>query len=164
VWACTGIRLGSVIAPTPAHMTAIKSKQVPWSVNCMALAFLSAAVQDKQYLETMWEQTPQFRRFQVEEIGRHFPSWRCIGESFLSWVWIEMPDEMVAERAVAVAKLNGTPVRWGKPGYRLPKIIRIAVRNPELTTHLLNAWKKEFAQVASPINVDAVCDTIAVVS
>jgi histidinol-phosphate/aromatic aminotransferase/cobyric acid decarboxylase-like protein len=75
-----------------------------------------------------------------------------------------MPDEMVAERAVAVAKLNGTPVRWGKPGYRLPKIIRIAVRNPELTTHLLNAWKKEFAQVASPINVDAVCDTIAVVS
>lgn len=162
VWACTGIRLGSVIAPTPAHMTTIKSKQVPWSVNCMALAFLSAAVQDKQYLETMWEQTPQFRRFQVEEIGRHFPSWRCIGESFLSWVWIEMPDEKVAERAVAVAKLNGTPVRWGKPGYRLPKIIRIAVRNPELTTHLLNAWKKEFAQVASPINVDAVCDTLAV--
>ena len=33
VWSCTGLRLGSIIAPTPALMTTIKSKQVPSSVQ-----------------------------------------------------------------------------------------------------------------------------------
>lgn len=159
LWACTGIRLGSVIAPTAAIMTTIKSKQVPWSVNSMALAFLSAAVQDKQYLDTMWQVTKEWRSSQVEQIQKLFPSWKCYGETFLSWVWIEMPDEQTAERAVNVAKLNGTPVRWGKPGYRLPTMVRIACRSPELSAVLFRCWHEEFGSEAfSPVDSTAVSE------
>jgi len=37
IWSCTGIRLGSVVAPTAQDLLAIKAKQVPWSVNGPAL-------------------------------------------------------------------------------------------------------------------------------
>lgn len=37
IWSCTGVRLGSVVAPTAAKLAAVKAKQVPWSVNCVAL-------------------------------------------------------------------------------------------------------------------------------
>ena len=158
VWSCTGLRLGSVIAPTSGFMTAIKSKQVPWSVNAMALAFLSEACRDKEYLETMWKVTSEWRRRQVEEIGNLFPSWRCVGEPFLSWVWIEMPDENAAEKAVNVARQNGTPVRWGKPGYKLPKMVRIAVRSPEQSVHLFSAWHKGVLDV---LECDACCRELA---
>jgi len=162
IWSCTGIRLGSIISPTEAFMTTMKSKQVPWSVNCMALAFLSAACLDKEYLETMWQVTTQWRSHQVEQITRHFPSWRCIGEPFLSWVWIEMPDEYTAEKAVQIAKLNGTPVRWGKPGYRLPKMIRIAVRNPELSVQLFNGWQKaQISGVDSPVDSTCIANSVS---
>jgi len=162
IWSCTGIRLGSIISPTEAFMTTMKSKQVPWSVNCMALAFLSAACLDKEYLETMWQVTTQWRSHQVEQITRHFPSWRCIGEPFLSWVWIEMPDEYTAEKAVQIAKLNGTPVRWGKPGYRLPKMIRIAVRNPELSAQLFNGWQKaQISGVDSPVDSTCIANSVS---
>jgi len=144
IWACTGIRLGSVIAPTESIMRAIKTKQVPWSVNCMALAFLSAAIQDKKYLETTWLVTKQWRHSQVQQIQKLFPNWKCYGETFLSWVWIEMPDEKTAERAVIAAKLNGTPVRWGKPGYQLAKMVRIACRSPETSNVLFECWCNEF--------------------
>jgi len=161
VWSCTGLRLGSVIAPTSELLSVIKARQVPWSVNAMALAFLSEACRDKQYLETMWEVTTGWRRRQIEEIASLCPSWRCCGEPFLSWVWIEMPDESTAERAVNVAKLNGTPVRWGKPGYRLPKMVRIAVRSPELSSHLFSAWRKAFNAGASPVDATVVAAAVA---
>lgn len=37
IWSCTGIRLGSVVAPNPEALLELKAKQVPWSVNCVAL-------------------------------------------------------------------------------------------------------------------------------
>lgn len=37
IWSCTGVRLGSVVAPTAEKLAAVKAKQVPWSVNCVAL-------------------------------------------------------------------------------------------------------------------------------
>lgn len=33
----TGVRLGSVVAPTAEDLARLKAKQVPWSVNCVAL-------------------------------------------------------------------------------------------------------------------------------
>mmetsp|Transcript_30100 Transcript_30100/g.44009 ORF Transcript_30100/g.44009 Transcript_30100/m.44009 type:complete len:398 (+) Transcript_30100:258-1451(+) len=157
IWSCTGIRLGSIISPTEAFMTRMKSKQVPWSVNCMALAFLTAACLDKEYLKTMWQVTTHWRSQQVYQINQRFPGWRCIGEPFLSWVWIEMPDEYTAEKAVQVAKLNGTPVRWGKPGYQLPRMIRIAVRNPEQSAQLFNGWQKAQIFTGFKSRVDSTC-------
>ena len=99
----------------------------------MALAFISEAVLDKAYLQTMWEVTSSWRAHQVEAIHKLFPNWRCLGEAFLSWVWIDTGSEEVAQKAVDVAKRNGTPIRWGKPGYRLPSYIRIAV--PQAPSH-----------------------------
>ena len=103
----------------------------------MALAFISEAVLDKAYLQTMWEVTSSWRAHQVEAIHKLFPNWRCLGEAFLSWVWIDTGSEEGAQKAVDVAKRNGTPIRWGKPGYRLPSYIRIAVpQAPQAPSHI----------------------------
>ena len=42
LWACPGVRLGSVVAPSAATLKRVKAKQVPWSVNLMAIDFTSA--------------------------------------------------------------------------------------------------------------------------
>ena len=39
-----GIRLGSLVGPTAGEIDQLRSHQVPWSVNCAALSFLSAAI------------------------------------------------------------------------------------------------------------------------
>nr|CCA22387.1 conserved hypothetical protein [Albugo laibachii Nc14] len=140
IWACTGIRLGSVIAPTSADSALIKKKQVPWSVNSMALAFLSAVVKDEEYMKRTWDVTSEWRAYAVECIEKRF-TWKCLGKPFLSWIWIDTMSEPMAEDAVRLAKESGVPVRSGSPGYNLPTYIRIAVRSPEKTNILLQAWK-----------------------
>ena len=47
IWSCAGIRLGSFIAPTIDEYEKVKSFQVPWTVNCVALSFLSAVTKDE---------------------------------------------------------------------------------------------------------------------
>ena len=42
LWACPGVRLGSVVAPSATTLKRVKAKQVPWSVNLMAIDFTSA--------------------------------------------------------------------------------------------------------------------------
>lgn len=141
IWSCTGLRIGSVVAPTAAHAAKIKQKQVPWSVNSMALAFVSAVVKDEEYLRKTWEVTPKWRASLVEQLAQRFPSWEVHGEPFLSWIWVDTKSAAVCEAAVAAAKAHGVPVRSGKPGYELPTFVRIAVRSPEQTAVLLHAWK-----------------------
>lgn len=140
IWSCTGIRLGSVIAPTEAHAQAIKRKQVPWSVNSMALAFLSAVVQDTEYMNRTWDLTPKWRKNLVDLLNKRFPEWTIYGKSYLSWIWVDTHDETLADQAVELAKKNGVPIRSGRPGYNLPTFIRIAVRSAAPTDVLLNAW------------------------
>lgn len=41
-----GLRIGSVIAPTLDDAVDLRKMQVPWSVNCPAIAFLDAVVRD----------------------------------------------------------------------------------------------------------------------
>jgi len=50
-WCCPGVRLGSAIAPTQQHMIELKKKQVPWSLNNMALAFAEEVVKDGVYMK-----------------------------------------------------------------------------------------------------------------
>jgi histidinol-phosphate/aromatic aminotransferase/cobyric acid decarboxylase-like protein len=140
IWSCTGIRIGSVVAPTPAHAAAIKRKQVPWSVNSMALAFVSSVVKDKDYMQKTWELTPIWRANLVKLIGQRFPSWVVYGKEYLSWIWVDTKSESTAEDAVRLAKEHGVPVRSGKPGYELPTYVRIAVRNEAQTAYLMKAW------------------------
>jgi len=139
IWSCTGLRLGSVVAPSAAHAQAIKKKQVPWSVNSMALAFLSTVVRDEAYLQQTWDVTPKWRLYAVDTLKGHFPEWEVHGQPFLSWIWVDTKSNEIGEQAVALAKAAGVPIRWGKPGYELPSFIRIAVREREPTDVLIQA-------------------------
>ncbi|KAJ1930007.1 hypothetical protein IWQ60_000671 [Tieghemiomyces parasiticus] len=141
LWSCTGIRLGSIVCPTDAHCQALKKIQVPWSVNCVALAFLDRVVRDADYLAETWRVTPAWRQQTVAALRERFPGWRCYGEPFLSWVWVDIGDAQVAERAVGLARAAGVPVRSGLPGYQKPTFVRIAARQPEKLAVLLKAWQ-----------------------
>jgi len=141
IWSCTGVRLGSVISPTQELLEEIKRKQVPWSVNSMALAFLSEVVTDNEYMQQTWELTPQWNTFLREGLLEIFPNCQIYGGTYLSWIWVDLMDEMVAAEAVRVSKEFGVPIRSGKPGYSLPTFVRIAARPQEPTQVLLNALR-----------------------
>lgn len=141
VWSCTGLRIGSVVAPTPDHAAAIKKKQVPWSVNTMALAFVSEVVKDDAYMQETWRVTPVWRQHLVEALQARFASWQIYGKPYLSWIWVDTKSNDTAAEAVRLAKAHGVPVRSGKPGYELPSYVRIAVRKPEQTAVLMKAWE-----------------------
>ncbi|KAI9146584.1 pyridoxal phosphate-dependent transferase [Paraphysoderma sedebokerense] len=150
LWSCTGIRLGSIVCPTPEHTIALKKHQVPWSVNILALHFLSAVVNDEKYLQDTWKHTSVWRKQTVEKLVKisddlsaqlGIPRWVFHGHSFLSWVWIDMKSVAVANAAVDAAKKAGVPVRAGVHGYDRPTYVRIAVRKPEHFDVLAGAWK-----------------------
>lgn len=143
IWSCTGLRLGSIVCPTVAHCVELKRIQVPWSVNSPALAFLDEVVRDTEYLKETWRVTPIYRTQLIERLqalakGR---PWEYFGKPYLSWVWADFKNVETAEKAVALAKQAGVPVRSGKPGYERPTFVRIAVREPKQTDVLLGAWK-----------------------
>ncbi|OQR91323.1 hypothetical protein ACHHYP_04778 [Achlya hypogyna] len=146
IWSCTGLRVGSVVAPTAAHAAAIKRKQVPWSLNSMALAFISAVVKDEAYMTETWKVTPEWRANLGQQLAKHFPSWTVHGKPYLSWVWVDTKSVEVAAEATRLSKLHGVPIRSGAPGYNLPTYVRIAVRNATQTEVLMQAWKSLWEQ------------------
>eukprot|EP01124_Arcella_intermedia_P022704 TRINITY_DN3442_c0_g3_i2.p1 TRINITY_DN3442_c0_g3~~TRINITY_DN3442_c0_g3_i2.p1 ORF type:complete len:334 (+),score=99.74 TRINITY_DN3442_c0_g3_i2:37-1038(+) len=103
IWCCPGIRLGSVVAPTKQHMVEFKKKQVPWSLNNVALAFANEVVKDHSYMVKTWEVTKQWRQETIQRIATHLPTWKCYGQSWLSWIWIDTGDAMVAKKAEELA-------------------------------------------------------------
>jgi histidinol-phosphate/aromatic aminotransferase/cobyric acid decarboxylase-like protein len=137
LWSCPGIRLGSILTPTEADATEMRRIQVPWSVNGPALAFLSAAIQDVDYLESTWETTPKFRKNLVDGILAINPDWKIFGKSWSSWLWIDCGDS--AKACVDACKAAGVPIRWGKYGYECPTYIRIGVRDAEYHEPLFEA-------------------------
>eukprot|EP00611_Tribonema_gayanum_P006573 TRINITY_DN15846_c0_g1_i1.p1 TRINITY_DN15846_c0_g1~~TRINITY_DN15846_c0_g1_i1.p1 ORF type:complete len:405 (-),score=121.84 TRINITY_DN15846_c0_g1_i1:77-1180(-) len=139
IWSCTGVRLGSVVAPTRALRDAVKAKQVPWSVNTMALDFLSAACADADYLARTWDVTPRWNAETRADLAAAHPRWTVHGAPFLSWLWIDTGDAAACAEAVARAKAAGVPVRSGAPGYNLPTFFRAAVRPAETRRVLLAA-------------------------
>jgi len=92
-------------------------------------------------MEETWKQTPIWRANLAQELSTHFPSWTVYGRDYLSWVWVDTKSITTAAEATRLAKENGVPIRSGQPGYELPTYIRIAVRNPEQTQVLMQAWK-----------------------
>ena len=116
LWACTGLRLGSLVCPTLEHLNRIKKRQVPWSVNLPALAFLDSVCRDRAYLEETWKVTTQWRAYAVQSVmelcAERGWRWVCHGEAFLSWVWIDVKSVHVAEKVVSVSRQGGCPVRW----------------------------------------------------
>eukprot|EP00906_Rhabdomonas_costata_P018651 RCo027211 len=139
LWSCAGIRLGSVVAPTYQDYLKVKSAQIPWSVNCFALAFLQAVTHDEPYLRQTWEVTTPWRELSRKAIEKDF-GWKVYGEPWLSWLWVDTFSEATANEAVRLAKAAGTPVRTGKAGYEMGTFVRFAVRSPEKQAVLLASW------------------------
>jgi len=127
IWSCPGIRLGSVVCPTSALTSAIKKHQVPWSLNVFALRFLSAAIQDTQYMQRTWSTVSRLRQRTADRFSSMFPTWQFHGEPWLSWLWIDTKDAVLATTAVKLAKEAGVPIRDGSMGYGLPTFIRVKV-------------------------------------
>ncbi|CAG8511533.1 382_t:CDS:2 [Paraglomus occultum] len=150
LWSCTGLRLGSVVCPTMAHCNRLKKIQVPWSVNTAALAFLDAAVTDTDYMNKTWELTPIWRKEilsrltaisdEIVKVKGEQARWSFYGREFLSWIWIDVKDADFAEQAVETARNAGVPVRSGKPGYKRPTYVRVAVRELSKVDVLIGAW------------------------
>ncbi|KAI9101294.1 pyridoxal phosphate-dependent transferase [Phlyctochytrium arcticum] len=144
LWSCTGLRLGSVVCPTVEHATKLKKVQVPWSVNLPALKFLEVVTSgaEQEYLDETWTVTTEWRAHLVERLNAiSNNTWSIEGKPFLSWVWIDMKSQKIAEEAVARAKFAGVPVRSGKPGYGCETCVRAAVRNPQQVEVLIRAWQ-----------------------
>lgn len=113
--------------------------QVPWSLNICALAFLSAAVKDSEYLNETWTLTVDWRRQTVDRLLRLHPGWTVHGKKWLSWLWVDTHSAEEAATAVRRAKEAGVPVRNGAMGYGKPTFIRIAVRSPQKQDVLMRA-------------------------
>ncbi|KAG1439154.1 hypothetical protein G6F56_012385 [Rhizopus delemar] len=143
IWSCTGLRIGSVICPTSEHCEALRKIQVPWSVNGPALKFVEAVVQDSDYLKETWENTGRLRAHLIQELSslNAAKEWAYHGQSFLSWVWVDMKSVQMATKAVDLAREAGVPVRSGKPGYSCDTFVRVAVRKEDCIQVLINSWK-----------------------
>jgi histidinol-phosphate/aromatic aminotransferase/cobyric acid decarboxylase-like protein len=146
IWSCPGIRLGSIITPTAGHEQNLKSHQVPWSVNVCALAFLSAAIADEEYLKQTWELTPAHRQRTIDELRDipAFAGWEFLGAPWTSWIWIDTGDAKQAKEVVDCAKAVGCPVRAGAMGYKMPTYLRFAVREPKHQRVLIDALRAQF--------------------
>ncbi|RKP26800.1 pyridoxal phosphate-dependent transferase [Syncephalis pseudoplumigaleata] len=145
LWSCTGLRLGSVVCPTAEACQQLKRYQVPWSVNGMALAFLDHVARDTAYLEETWRVTAEWRASLVdrlEQLNQRMggAEWQVWGRAFLSWVWLDVGSEALADAMVDAARAAGTPIRSGRPGYERPTFIRVAVRAPDQVDVLIQAW------------------------
>jgi histidinol-phosphate/aromatic aminotransferase/cobyric acid decarboxylase-like protein len=143
IWSCTGLRVGSVICPTAQHCEALRKIQVPWSVNGPALKFVEAVVEDADYLNETWQDTPKLRAYLTEQL-QSLPAsgkWVYHGKTFLSWVWLDMNSVEMAEKAIELARDAGVPVRSGKPGYQCDTFVRVAVRKEAEVKVLIDAWK-----------------------
>ncbi|CAJ1366198.1 unnamed protein product [Effrenium voratum] len=130
IFACTGLRIGTVLCPTAEKRDMLLSMQVPWSVTALARGYLKAAMQDRAYLERTWEATAAWRSHMLTRLKRLHPTWEFHGKPWLSWIWIDTGSPAVAKEVYETALGCGCPVRHAASGYDKPSIVRLAVRRP----------------------------------
>ena len=130
IFACTGLRIGTVLCPTQEKRDHLLSLQVPWSVTIFARAYLKAAILDRSYLERTWEETPAWRSHMVARLQRLHPTWKFLGKPWLSWIWIDTGCPEVAKDVYRTALNCGCPIRHAASGYDRPSVVRLAVRRP----------------------------------
>ena len=144
IFACTGLRIGTVLCPTQEKRDYLLSLQVPWSVTAFARAYLRAAIQDRSYLERTWEETPAWRSHMVTRLKRLHPSWQFHGKPWLSWIWIDTGSAEVAKDVYHAALDCGCPIRHAASGYDKASIVRLAVRRPMTSQFPIGGLKHIF--------------------
>eukprot|EP00929_Paragymnodinium_shiwhaense_P034065 TRINITY_DN18579_c0_g1_i1.p1 TRINITY_DN18579_c0_g1~~TRINITY_DN18579_c0_g1_i1.p1 ORF type:complete len:441 (-),score=63.13 TRINITY_DN18579_c0_g1_i1:549-1799(-) len=130
IWSCPGIRLGSILCPRRAERMQLASHQVPWSLNICALAFLSAAIKDVEYLRQTWELNRLWRARMIQTLQKMYPSWEFHGPEWISWIWIDTKSAEDVAQLVRQCKAAGVPIRNGAMGYHQPTFIRLGIRAP----------------------------------
>lgn len=130
IFACTGLRIGTVLCPTQEKRDLLASLQVPWSVTAFARAYLKAAIEDRSYLERTWEETAAWRQHMVSRLQRLHPTWQFLGQPWLSWIWIDTNSPQTALDVYRTALSCGCPIRHAANGYDKPSVVRLAVRRP----------------------------------
>merc|ERR1711939_1283293 len=111
IFSCTGLRIGSIVCPSIAEKNLLESRQVPWSVNAIARAYLQAAVQSRDYIEQTWEYNVEWRAHMKSELSKMFPAWDILGREFTSWLWIDTKSESMASQIYLACLEAGVPIR-----------------------------------------------------
>lgn len=136
IFACTGLRFGSLVVFDQELYNLLVQVQPPWSVNIIARDYIQHAWKSTDYLFDTWDLNPKWREEIVRRLSQHYPDWTFHGKPFTSYIWIDTHNEVVAERIVKLSKECGFPIRHGKYSYNRPTCIRLGVRDP----HLLEDW------------------------
>ena len=120
LWACPGLRLGFVIAPTPDQRDALLARQPRWSVNGLAIGVLPELLAATDLAR--WQRGIADLRSDLAEL------WRGCGfvvhESSANWVLVEDAARLRLPMARA-----GVLVR-DCSSFGLPGMIRVAVPGP----------------------------------
>jgi histidinol-phosphate/aromatic aminotransferase/cobyric acid decarboxylase-like protein len=134
IFSSTGLRIGSAVIFDDPLRNRIMELLPPWSLNAVGRDYLLHAMNPdhRDYLERTWKYTPMWRTQIAEKISVIYPYFIIHGVGFLSWLWIDTGDAVLAEMVVRESKRIGFPIRHGKQGYGKETYIRIAVRDPEL--------------------------------
>lgn len=138
IFACTGLRFGSLVVYDNELYNTLTQVQPPWSNNIVARDYIQHAWKSKDYLVETWDKNPKWRVDIIRLLSEVYPDWSFFGEPFLSYIWIDTHNDIVADRIVKLSKEGGFPIRHGKNSYNKPTCIRIGVRDPEL----LKDWFK----------------------
>ena len=131
IFACTGLRFGSMYVCDNALYRKLSIKQTPWSVNVIARDYVRFCWEDDTYMSDTLRLTKVWRSTMIEKLRAIYPKWGFHGESFLSWIWVKTCSEEMADKIVKISKDNGFPIRHGKHSYNGPLFIRLGVRDPD---------------------------------
>jgi histidinol-phosphate/aromatic aminotransferase/cobyric acid decarboxylase-like protein len=141
-FSCCGLRIGSILSPNVELLNDLLKYKNPWSTNVIALEYLNGCLNDDVYINNIWNNTKVLREQQIRDINIYFPDWKIHGVDFISWYWIELPDDKIAKHIYEISKINNVPIRWGKNGYNKLNFIRVAVRQKSSFDALLSVWKE----------------------
>lgn len=131
LWACAGLRLGYVIAPSEAEAEAIRSLQPRWAINGLALALLPALLAQTD-LEGWSRQIAALRAdfaAAISELGF------TVAEGAANWVMVDDVDapllrsQLIGHRVIVRDCSN----------FGLPTTVRIALPRPEQFDRVITA-------------------------
>jgi len=105
----------------------------------MAIAFAAEVVKDTEYMHQTWKITTEWRNATIARLSKEFPHWKFHGETWISWIWIDTGSEETAAKVDELTSKAGMPIRPGSKGYKMPRFIRIGVRNPSEVDNLIKS-------------------------
>jgi len=151
IFACTGLRFGSLVVYDKELYSTLVQVQPPWSVNIVARDYIKHAWNSPEYLQNTWSLNPKWRSEIIQKLSEIYPDWVFYGKSFLSYIWVDTHNDVVADRIVHLSKNSGFPIRHGKHSYNRPTCIRIGVRDPAL----LEVWFQTIQRTEPSLVFDA---------